>query len=76
MAFLKRLWKAWQNVALIIANFVARLVLTLFYFTVFLPFGVGVTLFGDALKLKETNPPHWKARETLKETIEQAQRQF
>lgn len=76
MAFLKRFWAAWKKLALVIANFVARVVLTVFYFTIMLPFALGATLFGDLLGLK--NPPVslWQVRETHPDNLEQARRQF
>ena len=75
MEFLHRLWKAWQNIVLAIANVLARVVLTLFYFSILFPFGLGVRLFGDPLKLKKIQPPLWQNRETGDQQISDALKQ-
>ena len=53
-----RAWLAWKRIAHSIGNFQARLLLTIFYFTVMLPFGLAVRLFSDPLRIK-TRPTEW-----------------
>lgn len=48
----RKLWETWKRIGQLIGNFVARVVLTLFYFTLFAPFGVGVRLWSDPLRLR------------------------
>jgi len=36
-----------------IGNFMNRLILSLFYFVIVLPFGLGVRLFSDPLRIKK-----------------------
>ena len=55
---LKRLWEAWKRLARRIGDFQARVLLTLIYVLVILPFGVGVRLFADPLRLKH-RPQQW-----------------
>jgi hypothetical protein len=76
MDTLNKLWQAWKRFGQIIGNFVGRVILSLFYFTVFVPFGVGATFFGDVLKLKENQTPYWLSRETPEVKLEDARRQF
>ncbi len=52
MSPLRRIWTAWLRIGRAINNVVARVVLTVFYFTVFVPFGIGGRLLSDPLDLK------------------------
>jgi hypothetical protein len=54
MTALRALLKAWKSVAHKIANFQARLLLTLFYFVVLTPFALRVKVFSDPLQLKRS----------------------
>jgi hypothetical protein len=56
-------------------NVVARVALTIFYFTVFVPFGLGTRLFSDQLGIKAVPASLWQKRETPVETMSTAQRQ-
>lgn len=56
---------------------IGRVFLMLFYITVALPFGIGVALFGDPLKVKDkTLPVKWVERRTTPSTIESSYNQF
>lgn len=77
MNFLHRFWHLWKRIGRLIGDFIGRVVLTVFYFTVLVPFGLGVRLFSDSLRLKETgNPSHWLERETRDRALSDAERQF
>ena len=52
MEFLKKLWRGWMRFGHFMGDIVGRVVMTLFYFTLLLPFGVIITLFGDPLDMK------------------------
>jgi hypothetical protein len=54
----KRLWEAWKRLARRIGDFQAHVLLTLIYAVVVLPFGVGVRLFADPLRVKR-RPAQW-----------------
>lgn len=47
-----RLWRKWKALAWKIGNFQARVLLSLLYFTLLLPFGVGLRLLSDPLKTR------------------------
>jgi hypothetical protein len=51
MVTLKLIWTAWKGIAHKIANFQARLVLSLFYFVIVAPFALRVRIFSDPLQL-------------------------
>ncbi|MCB8927441.1 MAG: hypothetical protein H6652_17655 [Ardenticatenaceae bacterium] len=70
---LSKFWAAWKKFGHIMGDFVARIVLTIFYFTVFLPFGLIITLFSDQLDMKDLKPS-WLDRKTKDLTLEDARR--
>ncbi len=76
MNVLQKIWQAWQKFGRFVGNLVGRIILSIFYFTIMLPFGLGVTLFGDALKLKEKTSRHWILRAPVTDGLDQASRQF
>lgn len=77
VAVLKVLWAAWTRVAHRIANFQARLLLSIFYFVVLAPFAVAVKLFSDPLQLRPALVAAWLQRERHEgEPLVLARRQF
>lgn len=55
----------------------ARLITTLFYFTVFVPLAVGVRLFLDPLRLKlHPQATFWLGRESRQPNLEEAQAEY
>jgi len=70
---LSKFWAAWKKFGYFIGDLVARVVLTIFYFTVFAPFALIITLFGDRLDIK--NPKvAWLERQTKDLTMDDARR--
>lgn len=63
MSFFSRAWKLWMRFGLFLGDIFGRIVLTLFYFTIYLPFGLVVRLFGDPLAIRG-GLPTWTLRET------------
>jgi len=55
---LKRAWEGWKKIAHAIGNFQARVLLTVFYGVLVLPFGVAARLFSDPLRIKKM-PTEW-----------------
>jgi hypothetical protein len=55
---LKAFWEAWKGLARKIGNFQARVLLTLLYALVVLPFGLLARLFSDSLRIKH-RPTKW-----------------
>jgi len=73
---LRRIWRAWKRMGQAINDFVARVVLTVFYFTIFAPFALGARLFSDPLDIKQpTHARGWLERETHDRVLEDARRQ-
>ena len=75
MNFLKLAWKKWRAFGQVMGDFVARVFMTVFYFTVALPFGIGVRWLKDPLRLK-SKEVGWLAREEREQTIESARRLY
>jgi hypothetical protein len=76
MALLQKIWNLWQRFGRFIGNLVGRVILSIFYFTIMLPFSLGATLLGDMLKIKQKDQPYWVPRQPLSDSLEQARRQF
>ena len=55
---LQELWNAWKRLAHKIGNFQARVILTVLYAIVVLPFGLVVRFFSDPLRIKH-RPTAW-----------------
>ena len=55
-------------------DFIGRFVLTVFYFSIVVPFGLIMRLFNDRLDMKEAKPPSWQTRTTTDKTLEDASR--
>ena len=55
---LKRAWQGWKKIAHVIGNFQARVLLTVFYGVLVLPFGLAARLFSDPLRIKK-KPTEW-----------------
>jgi len=54
----KHVWQGWKKSAHKVGNFQARLLLTIFYCVVVLPFGLATRFCADPLRIK-TLPTHW-----------------
>lgn len=75
--WLRKIWESWKEISVYIGDFQARLLLTIFYFTVALPFGVFVSLFGDPLKIRTTpQGTAWLNRPTGDIELEETQKQY
>jgi hypothetical protein len=65
MDLLRKIWVGWKRVGQAIGDFIGRLVLTLFYFTLYVPFALGVRIWGDPLEIKPGEKRvHWLERTT------------
>lgn len=70
------LWQAWKRFARRMGNYQSRVLMALLYFTVLLPFGLGVRLLSDPLHIKRRGASTWQAKQLLvKPTLEEAARQ-
>ena len=74
---LKNLWQAYKEFAVYVGDFQARLLLTVFYFTVASPFGLLARLILDPLKIrKRPITSGWVKRPISDPEIKGAQQQF
>lgn len=76
MELLGKIWQTWKRVGQAIGDFIGRIVLTIFYFTIFMPFGLGVRLFSDPLSIKKKSQLHWLTPSTHSETIDDSRSLF
>lgn len=67
-------WERYKVMGKILGDFQGRAFAVLFYFTIMLPFGIGMRLLGDPLQQKKTQP-HWLEREPVGNSLIEAQRQ-
>ncbi len=74
MAYLRKFWEVWKKFGQFMGDFIGRLVLTVFYFTVLLPFGLIVALFSDRLDTRRFTHPAWLDRKTSDLTMKDARR--
>jgi len=68
------IWKVWPGLAKAIGNFQARLILTIIYAILILPFGLLARLLADPLRIKKT-PTTWIDHSQEKMDLEWAKRQ-
>ena len=70
-------WSRWRTLSQKAADLLARIILTVFYFTAVVPFGVARTWLADPLRLRPSNQPrHWLPRQTRDRTLDDARRQY
>lgn len=74
MTFVRKIWDAWKKVGRAIGDFIARVVLSILYFTVVLPFGLITRLGRDPLDLRADGTARWVERETRDQTLEDGRR--
>jgi hypothetical protein len=77
MALLKQAWELWKRFGRFMGDVLARVVLTIFYFTIFVPFAAIAKAFTDPLHLKPAQrATFWLPREPRDQTLDDARRQF
>jgi hypothetical protein len=69
-------WTHWKTFGHFLGDWLGRIVLTIFYFTIFVPFGLGVRLFSDPLHIKTDPSEFWRPRTTGDQKLEELLRQF
>ena len=74
MNAIRKGWQSWKRIGQYIGDFIARVALSIFYFTIFLPFGLGVRLLGDPLNIHPNHRPSWLQRGTRDLTLEDGRR--
>ena len=74
--FLRRRWENWKRIGRFIGDQVGRVFLTIFYFTLSMPFGLGVRIWGDPLGMHPNGPPKWLERKTDDMTLKDTRRLY
>jgi hypothetical protein len=70
-------WGRWREMSQKAADVQARVLLTVFYFTMMLPFGLVFGLLKDPLKIKHRpSGTYWVERKPVSESLADAHRQF
>ena len=72
---LKSLWGAWKRLARRLGDFQARVLLTVIYAFLILPFGVLLRLFGDPLRIRR-RPTKWLDAENKSDDLVRPWRQW
>jgi hypothetical protein len=77
---MRKLWKGfiawWMPLAEAIGHFMNRLILSVFYFVIVLPFGLGVRLFSDPLRIKKKPDSGWTTSAVRSADLDDARKQF
>jgi len=69
-------WKRFNILQSIVADIVGRIIATLFYFIIILPFGVVMRLISDPLHIKGSNmKPMWLDRQPVGSDLDSAKQQ-
>lgn len=68
-------WDRFNIIAGIVGDIQGRVIVTLFYFTILVPFGLGARLLGDALHLRPDREIQWLERPPVANELEEARRQ-
>jgi hypothetical protein len=66
-------WKRLLVITAVIGDVQGRLIASLFYYTILVPFGIGTRLFSDPLR--RDGPSQWLDREPVSATLEDAKKQ-
>jgi hypothetical protein len=73
---LTSIWRAWKRIGRAIGDLIGRLVLTVFYFTIFVPFAVGVRVFRRGDSHGSASGGHWDTRELDSDDMIKAKRLY
>jgi len=74
LQILKKVWEGYKRIARKIGDFQARVLLTLIYAVLVLPFGLVIRFFADSLRIKK-QPTQWLDHPREAMNIEWARRQ-
>lgn len=76
MSNLQIFWASWKAFGHFLGDLLGRVAMTIFYFTAFVPFAIGVRLFSDPLQIKQQPSALWRPRTTGDQALQQIERQF
>ncbi len=75
-AILHTAWERWQIIGHVNGEYISRFVTNLFYFTILVPFGLGVRFFADPLELHKVAKSYWKERKPINTALDDARSQY
>lgn len=77
-SLLRKIWDGWKKIARKIGDFNARVILTVFYLILLMPFALLVRTLTDPLEIKKNAKKGWHTREEKPDVtpMESAARQF
>lgn len=77
MNILNKAWDRWKIIGNVVGNYHGRAIVLVFYYTIMVPFGLGVSLLSDPLRIKDRyTESTWIEREPVTTDVEEARRQF
>lgn len=76
MHLLKKLYSRWKTIAHHLGIFQSKVILTLFYFILLLPFGIIFSLFKDELGVKTAQKSTWTRKKNQSMSIAELKEQF
>ena len=76
MKFLRQFWELWKRFGLFMANIVARVILTIFYFTFIVPVGLLGRFFSDPLDIKPGKKAEWREYKMPDTNLEDLRRPY
>lgn len=71
----RRAWELWRAFGQVLGDLIARVAMTIFYFTVFVPFALVARLSHDALDMRDSSPPYWRRLDPESDSFERARKQ-
>lgn len=73
---LKKIWEKWKKIAHRIGVFQSKILLSILYVTIVLPFSIAMRMFFDPLRLKpDDSSTYWIKKIVKKDSLEEARRQ-
>ncbi len=80
MSLLRRLWEGWKAFGHSLGDFQARVLLTVFYFTVLIPYGLIMRAFGNPLRIRPLDARRvrsaWESRGSVEASLARARQTF
>jgi hypothetical protein len=68
-------WERFTIIAGIVGDLQGRAIVTVFYYTILAPFGIGSRIFSDPLQLRSNASPQWQDRPPVQNSLDDAHRQ-
>ena len=73
---LRRAWEGWKKIAHVIGVFNTRVIMSILYFLIVLPFGLVFRVVSDPLQMKEPAGSNWVALPQHAHNLDTAHDQF